>query len=259
MSINSSDYSRKRRACRHSLVLIGLLWRLIGCGSTALAPTPSITWRLAQPIAATATIAPTFTPQVAMQPTIMPTPISDKVVYLTFDDGPDPTWTPKILDLLAQHNAQATFFVLGRNALAYPELIEQLQLAGHVLANHSWSHADSTQLDQTSLIHELTSTQALLGATASTCFRPPYGKHNQQTDAIVNQLGLRVVLWDVDSGDWKQPGTEEIVARIRSQIRDQAVVLLHDGGGSRQQTVEALELLLPELAAQGYRFAAACD
>ncbi len=187
------------------------------------------------------------------------TQTSNKVVYLTFDDGPDPTWTPKILDLLAQHNAQATFFVLGRNAQAYPEIIEQQRLAGHLLANHSWSHPDLTQLDQASVLNELSATQALLGATASNCFRPPYGKHNQQIAANANQLGLRMVLWDVDSADWKQPGTEEIVARIRSQVRDGAVVLLHDGGGSRQQTIEALEILLPELAAQGYRFVAACS
>ncbi|WP_239583932.1 polysaccharide deacetylase family protein [Herpetosiphon giganteus] len=259
MQSTSSDYSRKRHACRQSLVLIGLLWLLIGCGSNAPTPRPTITWRLAQPVAATITIGPTYTPQASEVPPMQPTHVSDKVLYLTFDDGPDPTWTPKILALLAQHHTQATFFVLGRNAQTYPEIIEQQRLAGHLLANHSWSHPDLTQLDQASVFHELSATQALLGATASSCFRPPYGKHNQQTTASADQLGLRMVLWDVDSADWKQPGTEEIVARIRSQVRDGAVVLLHDGGGSRQQTIEALEILLPELAAQGYRFVAACS
>ena len=114
MQITSSDYSRKRHACRHSLVLIGLLWLLIGCGSSDPTPRPTITWRLAQPVAATITIGPTYTPQATEVPPMQSIQTSDKVVYLTFDDGPDPTWTPKILDLLAQHNAQATFFVLGQ-------------------------------------------------------------------------------------------------------------------------------------------------
>jgi peptidoglycan/xylan/chitin deacetylase (PgdA/CDA1 family) len=173
-----------------------------------------------------------------------------KVVHFTFDDGPDPAWTPQILDILARNNAKATFFELGQMVDRHPELHDAVLAAGNTIGSHSYSHPQLTKLSAAKQQREIT------GGPQSKCFRPPYGAANAQVRAQIKADGMRPVLWDVDSLDWTKPGSDAIVANVLRTVHSGSVVLMHDAGGNRAQTVAALERLLPILAARGYSFTA---
>jgi len=183
------------------------------------------------------------------------------VVYLTFDDGPTPAWTPRVLALLARYQAWATFFVLGRSAAAYPELVRQEFAAGHGVGNHTWSHRRLTKLRGAQLVAEVNGTstviQQITGAPVR-CLRPPFATVDAASAEQVRALGLRLVLWDIDTNDWLRPGTGAIAGRVLGRVRSGDVILMHDGGGNRSQTVAALEQVLATLSARGYRFHALC-
>ncbi|HEU4896222.1 MAG TPA: polysaccharide deacetylase family protein [Actinomycetota bacterium] len=184
-----------------------------------------------------------------------------RVVYLTFDDGPTPAWTPRVLELLARYRAQATFFVLGRSAAAYPELVRQEFAAGHGVGNHTWSHRRLTGLTGERLAAEVGRTSAAIQRATGTpvrCLRPPYATVDTASASRVRALGLRLVLWDIDTNDWLRPGAGVIADRVLGRVRPGDVVLLHDGGGDRAQTVAALERVLATLSARGFRFSALC-
>ena len=183
------------------------------------------------------------------------------VVYLTFDDGPTPDWTPRVLELLARHRAQATFFVVGRNAAAHPELVRQAYAAGHGVGNHTWSHRRLTRLGAGALEAEVGATSlAIQRATGAPvrCLRPPYATVDAATAGRARALGLRLVMWDVDSNDWRRPGAGVITGRVLGRVRSGDVVLLHDGGGDRSQTLAALQQILASLTAGGFRFSSLC-
>jgi peptidoglycan-N-acetylglucosamine deacetylase len=183
------------------------------------------------------------------------------VVYLTFDDGPSPVYTPQVLDLLGRYGARATFFVVGRNVQAYPALVRQELRGGHGLGNHTFTHADLRRLGPAGFASEVgRTTRALRQATGAAvrCLRPPYRGVDATVERRAGALGLRVVLWNVDPRDWSRPGAAMIAARVVDRTRAGDVVLLHDGGGDRAQTVAALRRVLPALAARGFRFAALC-
>ncbi|ONI75652.1 hypothetical protein BWI15_07400 [Kribbella sp. ALI-6-A] len=173
-----------------------------------------------------------------------------KVLYLTFDDGPQRVYTPKVLAVLAKHRAKATFFVLGREAAAHPSLVETTRSAGHRIGNHTWDHPMLTELSPARL-HEEIST-----GVKSRCFRPPFRDTNARVAAVAAQYHQRQILWDVDTRDWSKPGVASIERKLLRGARPGAIFLMHDGGGDRSQTVEALDRALPKLAAQGYRFRA---
>jgi peptidoglycan/xylan/chitin deacetylase (PgdA/CDA1 family) len=188
-------------------------------------------------------------------------PGSAGVVYLTFDDGPTPAWTPRVLELLARYHAQATFFVLGRSAAAHPELIRRQFAAGHGIGNHTWSHRRLTGLTGERLAAEVGPTSAAIQRATGApvrCLRPPYATVDAASAARVRALGLRLVLWDIDTNDWLRPGAGVIAARVLGRVRSGDVVLFHDGGGDRTQTVAALEQVLATLSARGFRFSALC-
>jgi peptidoglycan/xylan/chitin deacetylase (PgdA/CDA1 family) len=173
-----------------------------------------------------------------------------KLVHFTFDDGPDPAWTPQILDILARNNAKATFFELGQMVDRHPELHDAVLAAGNTIGSHSYSHPQLTKLSAAKRQKEIT------GGPQSKCFRPPYGAENAQVRAQIKAAGMKPVLWDVDSLDWTKPGSDAIVANVLKTVHSGSVVLMHDAGGNRSQTIAALEKLLPILAAKGYSFAA---
>ena len=185
------------------------------------------------------------------------------LIYLTFDDGPDPVWTPRVLDLLADHGAPATFFVVGTRVDNYPDLIERMHAEGHDVENHTHLHH---RLDQTNAAEFRLQVrgadraiQAALGADYSTrCLRPPFGARNRHTRAWARSLGKATVYWDIDPQDWRRPGADQIAQTVLSRARPSAVVLLHERGGGRQ-TLEALDVILGELAERGYRFALLCE
>jgi peptidoglycan-N-acetylglucosamine deacetylase len=197
-------------------------------------------------------------------PASPPAPVavgSAGVVYLTFDDGPTPAWTPRVLELLARHRAQATFFVLGRSAAAHPELVRQAFAAGHGVGNHTWSHRRLTGLSHGQLAAEVSSASAAIQRTTGApvrCLRPPYATVDAASAGEVRALGLRLVLWDIDTHDWLRPGAGVIADRVLSRVGAGDVVLMHDGGGDRSQTVAALDQVLATLSARGFRFGALC-
>ncbi|WP_436791229.1 bifunctional polysaccharide deacetylase/glycosyltransferase family 2 protein [Yinghuangia sp. YIM S10712] len=187
-----------------------------------------------------------------------------RTVALTFDDGPDPTWTPRILDVLAKHNVNATFFMVGAEAAANPQLVRRVRDAGHEIGSHTYTHADIGALPawRTDLEMSLTD-NALAGAAGirPRLLRPPYSSVpaalcGATWDAVrrTAHAGYLIVATDLDSKDWARPGAAAIAAASTPQDGRGAVVMFHDGGGDRAQTVEGLDLLLTELAKQDYRF-----
>jgi poly-beta-1,6 N-acetyl-D-glucosamine synthase len=190
-------------------------------------------------------------------------------VVLTFDDGPDPTWTPKILDVLERHDVPATFFVLGSRVAENPSLTRRMQDEGHEIGSHTYSHRHVTDLDDVELRVQLSLTQtALVGGAGirTSLFRPPYSSTVEAvTEADRRQLadiaddGYLLVFSDLDSRDWTRPGVDEIVESATPEPGDGAIVLLHDGGGDRSQTVAALDRLIPRLQDRGFTFRTVSD
>lgn len=177
-----------------------------------------------------------------------------KIVYLTFDDGPNVGNDPRLLRLLARERVPATFFLLGQSLAADPGQATRLWLAGHAVGNHTWSHPNLTQLDPASIHHQFASTQRLLGAGGGGCMRPPYGATSATVTAVARGLGLKQVLWTVDPQDWAHQDSAYITAHVLSHVRDKSIVLLHDGGGPRLATVSAVRRIIPALRQRGYEF-----
>jgi peptidoglycan/xylan/chitin deacetylase (PgdA/CDA1 family) len=173
-----------------------------------------------------------------------------KVLYLTFDDGPQKEWTPKVLQVLAKHQAKATFFVLGREAAAHPDLVALTRAAGHRIGNHTWDHKMLTKIPAAKMRQEI------LTGVRSKCFRPPFRETNAQVAAVAASYHQRQVLWDVDTLDWSKPGTAKIERTILQGARPGAIILMHDGGGNRSETVAALDSALTKLTRQGYKYVA---
>lgn len=179
------------------------------------------------------------------------------VVALTFDDGPDPVYTPQILSVLQSEGAVATFFVLGKRAQHYPELVQQELAMGNVIGNHSYSHPDLGRSSQGVIEQELLSTEAVISQITghnTKWFRPPKGSVSSLLVSTVAAKGYRMVLWDVDPWDWSRPSPEAIYQRVVTKVKPGAVILLHDGGGDRSQTVSALPMIIDLLRSQGYYF-----
>ncbi len=205
-------------------------------------------------------VSPGGTPDLNQLPSY--TPEGSPILYLTFDDGPSP-YTPQVLDLLAEFNAKATFFVIGDQAQARPDLIRAAAAAGHYIANHTLDHADLTTLGYDGFFREVERTREILLAAAGDLFtldrdvhylRPPYGATDAFTRQYAADLGYAVVLWTVDPQDWRRPGAEQIAAHIIAHAGPGSIVLMHDGGGDRSQTVAALRTVLETFSAQGYIF-----
>ncbi|WP_461029052.1 glycosyltransferase, partial [Streptomyces sparsus] len=191
--------------------------------------------------------------------------LPDRTMVLTFDDGPDPEWTPKVLDTLAQHDAHAVFFITGTMAAKHPELVRRMADEGHEIGLHTFNHPDLSLQSKARIDWELAQNQlALAGAAGvrSSLFRPPYSSHSYALDnnswpvtEYIGKRGYITALNDTDTKDWSRPGVDEIIRRATPKNPgDGAVVLMHDSGGDRSQTVAALERMLPRLKSEGYRF-----
>ncbi|MFD7903930.1 polysaccharide deacetylase family protein [Kitasatospora sp. NPDC059747] len=182
-----------------------------------------------------------------------------RTVALTFDDGPGPA-TQQILDLLAQYNVKATFCEIGQNAAANPGLVKKVLAAGHRLCDHSVHHPQPFQkLPHDKAVAEISGAKDMIVKAAGpgtqvTWFRAPGGGFNADNEHIAAGLGMKSLGWSVDPRDWSRPGVPAIVSTVQSQLRPGGVILMHDGGGDRSQTVAALKQLLPWLVAQGYTF-----
>ncbi|TCO52320.1 polysaccharide deacetylase family protein [Actinocrispum wychmicini] len=186
-------------------------------------------------------------------------------VALTFDDGPDPTWTPQVLDLLAQYHVKATFCLVGVNAQAHPDLVRAIVAGGHALCNHTMHHNEGLRkLPPDARRAEIADArQAILAAAPGaqvSYFRAPAGNFSPAGDQdpdsvqrIAKSLGMESLAWSIDTRDWTKPGTQAIVAAVQKAGRND-VVLMHDAGGDRGQTVAALRIVLPWLVSRGYQF-----
>nr|WP_172384453.1 bifunctional polysaccharide deacetylase/glycosyltransferase family 2 protein [Streptomyces sp. MNP-20] len=190
--------------------------------------------------------------------------VPDRHVVLTFDDGPDPRWTPKVLDVLAEHDAHGVFFATGTMASRHPGLVARMVREGHEVGLHTFNHPDLSYQSKGRIDRELSQNQlALAGAAGirTSLFRPPYSSFADAMDnaswPVARHIGSRgylTVVNDTDSEDWKRPGVDEIIRRATPADGKGAIVLMHDSGGDRSQTVAALGRFLPTLQEQGYRF-----
>ncbi|MEV7506514.1 polysaccharide deacetylase family protein [Streptomyces sp. JL4002] len=177
-------------------------------------------------------------------------------MVLTFDDGPDPRYTPAILDTLSRYGVRAMFFVCGEMATEHRDLLRRMAAEGHVIGNHTWTHPLIPKLGRPALAAEIGRTSEVVEKTvgeAPKWFRAPYGAWNRAAFEIGAELGMEPLAWTVDSLDWEEPGVTTIVGRVLRGAGPRAIVLSHDAGGDRSQSVHALSAYLPQLLARGYR------
>ncbi|MCY0880846.1 MAG: polysaccharide deacetylase family protein [Firmicutes bacterium] len=193
--------------------------------------------------------------QPAASPSSHAVPTQKKVVALTFDDGPSKKFTPAFLQLLSRYHAHATFFVLGMQAVRYPSLIKAIAAQGSLVANHGWAHLNSKSHSAAVMWEDAQRTQRFvksLGVTPTLYYRPPYGYVSGQLLDLFDRHGYRIVYWSIDPRDWARPGSQHIISTVLHSVQPGAIILLHDGGGNRMQTLEALQVILQQLSAQGY-------
>ena len=180
-----------------------------------------------------------------------------KVIALTIDDGPSPVYTPEILRLLDKYQVTATFSMIGLEVDAHPGMAREVAAAGHMIANHTWSHVDLVPLRPVAVADQINrATGAIHTVTgrAPTLFRAPYGAWSRVVLAHCAQAGMTPLDWSVDPRDWSRPGVASIVRDIMRNTKTGSIILEHDGGGNRSQTVAALKIVLPRLLAAGYHF-----
>ncbi|MFN6564424.1 MAG: polysaccharide deacetylase family protein [Nostoc sp. ChiSLP01] len=181
---------------------------------------------------------------------------AEKVIALTFDDGPWPETTKQVLNILKSNNIKGTFFVVGQNLKNYPELGKEIVAQGHVIANHTWHHwyhffnqqAAAFEIDRTTeLIYQVTGVK-------TTLFRPPGGMMHNGLVGYAKGQKYTVVMWSADSTDYKQPAVPKLINNVLKDSRPGGIVLMHDGGGNRSRTVQALPEIISNFRKQGYRF-----
>jgi peptidoglycan/xylan/chitin deacetylase (PgdA/CDA1 family) len=178
-------------------------------------------------------------------------------IALTFDDGPNPPYTTQILAILQQYGVKATFFCVGTQVARYPNIVKQEYTDGHIIGNHTWGHPDMTSLSIPSIIWQFTAAgDAIQHVTGvrPTLFRPPYGAISSNVLAYANYFALTVVQWNVDPSDWSMPGANVIFARVLAQASAGSIILLHDGGGNRSETVAALPMIIEWFQEHSFHF-----
>jgi peptidoglycan/xylan/chitin deacetylase (PgdA/CDA1 family) len=178
-----------------------------------------------------------------------------RTMVLTFDDGPDPRYTPHILDTLAAYDVRAMFFVCGGMAVDHKDLLARMADDGHVVGNHTWSHPLLTRLSRGAIRSEMARTSDVIEdayGERPLWFRAPYGAWNRATFQLGAEMGMEPLAWSVDTLDWTTPGTGTIVDRVEHGAAPGVVVLSHDAGGNRSQSVRALRRYLPQLLDSGY-------
>ncbi|GGY19894.1 polysaccharide deacetylase family protein [Streptomyces djakartensis] len=178
-------------------------------------------------------------------------------VNITIDDGPDPVWTPPMLDVLREHGVKATFCMVGTQARAHPGLVKKVVAAGHRLCNHSVSH--DTTMDRKSQAYQaqqiLDAERMIIeasGGVRPVYYRAPGGAFTPYSRKLAASRGMRPLGWNVDSKDFERPGADAMVATVERELPNGPTILFHDAGGDRSQTVEALRRILPWLKERGY-------
>ena len=227
-----------------------------------LTPMPSPTETSTPSLTPTETATPTPTSTPTPPPGVLGYPLYSgnprlPAIALTFDDGPNPPYTSQILALLQQYNVKATFFVIGSEAAAHPTLVQEEHQQGIVIGNHTWSHPDLVNLTPAQIRSELQSASNEIQADTyvqPTIFRPPGGNFNSTVQSIAASLGLSTILWNVDPRDWSRPGTSAIIQNVLTYTHNGSIILMHDGGGDRSETVAALPTIITTLMQRGFQF-----
>ena len=201
-------------------------------------------------------------PEIGRSQAVLPPNDPENVVYLTFDDGPDPKWTVLILDVLERYQAGATFYMIGYNVVSHPELVREVANRAQTISVHGFNHVDLSTAGYTLFYNEVHDTEsAIMEALQGDqeliqqfgrCVRPPYGKKSDLLYTNAEVMGYDVSMWNIDTKDWSGLSPEEILVHFKSALEPQKVILMHDGGLDRANTVKALELILHELLMQGY-------
>lgn len=184
---------------------------------------------------------------------------AEKCIALTFDDGPHPKYTPQILNILDKYNAKATFFVIGKNAEKYPEIVRDEYVRGHEIGNHTYSHPDLKRISASEFLDEITKTKNIITeiiGSSPILFRPPGGYlSNSIVNEVLAQNGVAVLWsWRQDTKDWSCPSSECIVTGVLDNLKDGDIILFHDYNSSVSPTPDALEQILDRLSKQGYKF-----
>ncbi|WP_420037038.1 polysaccharide deacetylase family protein [Streptomyces sp. cg28] len=180
----------------------------------------------------------------------------ERSMVLTFDDGPDPRYTPDILRTLRKHDVRAMFFVCGEMAVDNKDLLREMADDGHIIGNHTWTHPLLTRMTRSGMRPEIERTCEVVEDAVGeppAWFRAPYGAWNRAAFRLGAELGMEPLAWTVDTLDWNTPGTGTIVSRVLAGAAPGVVVLNHDAGGNRSQSVAALREYLPALLDDGYR------
>jgi peptidoglycan/xylan/chitin deacetylase (PgdA/CDA1 family) len=181
--------------------------------------------------------------------------ITEKVLAMTFDDGPHPSLTPKLLDILKARNIKCTFFVIGKQVKMYPNIIRRMIAEGHEVANHTWTHASLTSRSDEQIRSELKQSEDALVEVANyrpQLIRPPYGAINTRIKQLMySEFGYPTIMWSVDPQDWRRPGVSVVTSRLVNGAHPGAIMLAHD---IHPPTIEAMPAMFDQLLAKGYQF-----
>jgi len=224
---------------------------LVGQAASAQEPKPVVPAEKPSP----APVKPKASPTPTEPPiTFSSVHVDGPFIALTFDDGPNATLTPKLLDLLAARHLKATFFVVGQNAADHPEILRRAVREGHEIGNHTWSHPNLGKMSDDGVRRELQKTEdAIVAAIGKkpTLMRPPYGSITaHEKKWIHEEFGYRIILWDVDPLDWKRPGPNVVTARILKETKAGSIVLSHD---IHPPTIEAMPATFDQLIKKGFK------
>ena len=179
----------------------------------------------------------------------------EKRVALTFDDGPHPEYTPEIMDILEEYSVSATFFVVGKNAVEYPNVVKREIAMGCEVGNHTYTHPNIRESDERELEREIAYGEESLCAITGEkprLFRPPGGVCTKSARKISGELGYSIILWTIDTRDWEKPSKEKIINQVKTELRPGAIILFHDYIYGNSPTPEALRQIIPYLLSEGY-------
>lgn len=247
------------------VLVLGVAWLLLidgsmdgssGHSASPASPAPTT------PATTTPTTAAPTTPAPVVHPASARLPVSTgpthwhghRVLYLTFDDGPS-VYTPRVLAVLRRYGDTATFFEIGRNAAALPAYVADVVAEGSAVGNHTYTHPDLDQLSARQIHGQLVRTDRAIragGAPTTRCVRPPYGANDLAVREEIRRTGKSTIVWDIDTLDWKRPGTLTIARAVIHHARPGDIAIMHDGGGDRSQTVAALKLIAAHFARLGW-------
>lgn len=182
---------------------------------------------------------------------------SQKAVAITFDDGPNPIYTPQVLKIFAEAKGKATFFMIGEQINASPEITKAVADQGHEIGNHTYTHAKLSELNTADCLDEIERNERLIQELIGKkprILRPPYLDYNQETISITGQKGYPLIgALNMEAHDWEQPGVDHILSVSRNCIKNGSILIFHDGYGDRTQTIEAVRVLVTELNSKGYQ------